>query len=236
MFIIDWIADALGTHPLHVIFWGMFGAVLLLTALWAGMAFRYTRQRRRKLSEFAEQHGWDFRHPFCKHASAEIPQPYRKSPGISPRAQNRITGDLEGFAIAAYDDSFSVLNGKSLRRITQTVVAIHIDPSLPEISVEPKGWFGGLKSKRHVDLVDWPELTQTFVVTSPDPSEAPAVFSSQLVDLLLEQPKHKFQVRGGWLLLFAEEHRAEPDEIGRTIDRLLQLAEAFAPACAQEAA
>lgn len=238
MAVIETIANFFGVHPLSLIFWTMFGTASSIAVLWIGLAVQYQRRRRAVLSELASSHGWKFDHKMRRHAAAGVPRPYRKRAGISPRAENCITGDLDSFPIAVFDDSYSVSDGNGFpKRITQTIVALQTrSQGLPDVSVQPRGWLGGTKTKKTVELSAWPELTQNLAITSPDPTDAAQLFSPGLVELLSHQPRHTFQLQSGWLLLFVEKHRAQPDEIDRTIDRLLLTLENFDRAVFEAAA
>ncbi|GAA4690960.1 hypothetical protein [Nocardioides nanhaiensis] len=113
--------------------------------------------------------------------------------GYARRATNVVHGTHDGRRVVAFDYHFRVRSssggsgGRGSSSHTYSVIAMHLDAVVPDLSISPTGVLGHLVnavSKRDVQ-VGHPDLDREFTIVTSDPQFAAELLSPEAAALML---------------------------------------------------
>jgi hypothetical protein len=216
-----------GAHPLLFFIPGALGLIGIIVAI-AVVAWRLERKRRDALAAIAARLGLDF----APDRDPGLARQYKMLQGLSEGddryAFNILRGHYLGRSVTVFDFHYETRSTDS-RGNSQSddhyrhAILLHLDRKFPSLLVSPEGLFSKIAQALGYDDIDFEshEFSRRFCVRSPDKRFAYDFCNSAMIELLLDNPDTRLEMKDRVLALIFEEHMNPAIiefELGRACD------------------
>lgn len=177
--------------------------IVLLAVVGIGLAFYFDHKRKQMWRDLAARYGlrYDAGDPLdlvSRYSFALFSQ------GSSKRVSNTLHGSTDGMDVALFDYRYTTGSGKNRRTHYWSALMVRL-PCRGELQIRPENFFDRIAAVFGWDDYDfeYERFNRAFKVTGPSKKFAYDVCTPDMMEFLLQETSHCWEIQGDRLLLYS---------------------------------
>ena len=197
----------------------MFGAFAVIVTVAIVFGILHARKRRQEMLGLARKWGFDF----YPSDPWDLPTWYCRldlfNHGHSKKAENVMSGEVDGRTVVAFDYRYTTGSGKNSRTHHHQAVVFLLPIDAPAVRMRPENVLDRMASWVGWDDIDFEsdEFSRRYHVSSEDRRFAYDLFHARLIDYLLRCGTSPHMETGGVFLLLYDKGRGQVQNVDRLI-------------------